>query len=228
MEILDREECVPALKITSVVALRSLADVSPVSGSAGLVEKCLLPMQQPGGADCCLEAGSMEKEKEELVQSFRRLVVRNVDELDRSQLMPYARKVLGVQVRRRSLDGKRTVYRSVPVVRQECKAVDAYLFYLGDLGKENVDAMKKQELMEYACTVLGVRVREAFVRGQRRHHRPLSEVRKECKDLQECHVKFGLAVHGAWVMSDESTILGMVTLKSRAVNGFGKKVFKLF
>ena len=50
MEILDREECVPALKITSVVALRSLADVSPVSGSAGLVEKCLLPMQTARGS----------------------------------------------------------------------------------------------------------------------------------------------------------------------------------
>ena len=52
---------------------------------------------------------------------------RDVDQMDKPELMAYAKDVLGVETRRSGSDGKKTLWRAVADVKQDCKAAQARL-----------------------------------------------------------------------------------------------------
>ena len=62
------------------------------------------------------------------------VAARDVDQMEKAELMAYAKDVLGVETRRAGLDGKKNLWRKVSEVKQECKAAHAKL---SELEAEN-------------------------------------------------------------------------------------------
>ena len=52
---------------------------------------------------------------------------KNVDEMEKPELMAYAKDVLGVETRRGGVNGKKNLWRTVSDVKNDCKKVQARL-----------------------------------------------------------------------------------------------------
>ncbi len=85
------------------------------------------------------------------------------DQMNQAKLMKYAKDILGVETRRVGPDGKKTFYRLVSDVRQDCKAAQARLCQLPQENEaqyfdqtEDPDQMNQAKLIKYAKDILGM------------------------------------------------------------------------